>query len=216
MDEAITFSMALTAPAAAALLAMPFFLIDGLYTRGQFHAFDAHQTARALQQYGWGVPAFVLSALFTRAFFARQDTRTPMNYGFVSVAVNVIAGFTLYRLVGVAGIAAATSLASWVNVLLLAATLARRGAYAPSPAAWSRLVRIALASVGLGVLLAFASHFRPEIEQVFGGVTLRHGVGTKELAIGAVTLVAAAVYPAILLGVGGISRAEAMNLLRRR
>ena len=214
-DDAITFSMALTVPAAAALLAMPFFLIDGLYTRGQFHSFDAHQTALALQQYGWGVPAFVLAPLISRAFFARQDTRTPMNYALVSMAVNVAAGFTLFKLVGVAGIAAATSLASWVNVLLMLTTLARRGAYVMSLAAWSRLIRIILASVVLGAMLAGAAHFRPALEALFGGLHLGHAIGAKELTIVAVTLAAGLVYPAILLGVGGISPAEIRGALRR-
>ena len=208
MDEAITFSMALTLPAAAAMIAMPFFLIDGLYTRGEFHSIDAHQTAGALQQYGWGVPAFVLAALFTRAFFARQDTRTPMNYGLISVAVNVVAGFILFRLVGVAGIAAATSFASWVNVALMASTLARRGAYAPSAAAWSRLIRIVLASAILGGLLVFASLARPVIEHLLAHVHIGRAIGPKELAILGVTVLAALVYPLLLLGVGGISRAR--------
>ena len=214
-DDAITFSMALTVPAAAALLAMPFFLIDGLYTRGQFHSFDAHQTALALQQYGWGVPAFVLAPLISRAFFARQDTRTPMNYALVSLAVNVAAGFILFKLVGVAGIAAATSLASWVNVLLMLTTLARRGAYVMSLAAWSRLIRIILASVVLGAMLAGASHIRPVVEGLFAGVRLGHAIGAKELAIVAVTLAAGLIYPAILLAVGGVSVAEVKGALRR-
>src|SRR5690606_35770564 len=46
MDEAMILSMALTLPAAAALMGMPLFLIDGLFTRGEFLAFDAENTAR--------------------------------------------------------------------------------------------------------------------------------------------------------------------------
>jgi len=216
MDEALTFSMALTLPAAAALCSMPFFLIDGLYTRGEFHSFDAHQTALALQQYGWGVPAFVLAPLVSRAFFARQDTRTPMNFAIVSVAVNVIFGFILFDFFGVAGIAAATSLASWTNVLMMLATLARRGAYRPSVKAVSRLSRILLASGILGVMLAGASYARPAIQMLFGWVHIGHGIGAKEMSILLVSGLAGVVYPAILLTVGGISPAEVVGVLRRR
>ena len=228
MDEAVTFSMALTLPAAAALIAMPFFMIDGLYTRGQFQSGDAHQTAMALQQYGWGVPAFVLSGLYSRAFFARQDTRTPMNYAVVSVLVNVIAGIILFNLIKVpgiqpgsrigwvAGIAAATSLASWTNVGLMAFTLARRKAYTPSPAAWARLIRILAASAILGLILAFASHVRDSIQQLFGHLHIGHAIGPKELSILAVTVLAAVLYPVLLLGVGGISHGEVKKALGRR
>ena len=74
LDEAITFAMALTLPAAAAMLAIPFFMIDGLFTRGLFHTADARQTAAVLLQYGWGAPAFVLMQIVNRAFYA---ARTP-------------------------------------------------------------------------------------------------------------------------------------------
>ena len=215
MDEALTFSMSLTLPAAAAMIAMPFFLTDGLYTRGEFHSFDALQTAMALQQYGWGVPAFVLAPLLSRAFFARQDTRTPMNFAIVSVVVNVVAGIGLFHLVGVAGIAAATSLASWVNVLLMLGTLTRRGAYSPSPAAWSRLGRGLLASVALGALLAMASHFRPVIEHLFAGVHIGRAIRAKELAVAATTLAAALLYPLLLVGAGGLTLAELRGAMRR-
>lgn len=214
MDQALTVSMALSLPAAAALFAMPFFLIDGLYTRGEFRAFDAIQTAHALQQYAWGVPAFVLAALYSRAFFARQDTRTPMNYAVISVVVNVAAGFTLFNLVGVAGIAAATSLASWLNVIMMAVTLARRGEYAPSPAAASKLLRTLAASIALGVLLAAASHFSSLIEAPIAH--FRFGpLHAKEIAVLGVSALAALAYPPLLIISGGLSAAEIKAVLRR-
>jgi putative peptidoglycan lipid II flippase len=215
IDQAITFSMALTQPAAAALIAMPFFLIDGLYTRGHFLHADALFTAAALQQYGWGVPAFVLAQITSRAFFAQQDTKTPMQIALVSVGINVVLGVTLFHFFGVAGIAAATSGAWWFNVVLMATVLARRGVYSPSPAAWSRLARVLAASVALGLLLAAASHWRPLIEAPFG----RRHLGplhAKEFAVVGVAILAAAVYPALLFASGGLTLAEMRGALRRR
>ncbi len=72
MDDGITLSMALTLPAALALLIMPFFIIDGIVTRGAFSSEDARRTAEVLRQFSWGVPAFVLAKVFTPPFFARQ------------------------------------------------------------------------------------------------------------------------------------------------
>jgi putative peptidoglycan lipid II flippase len=168
-----------------------------------------------LQQYGWGVPAFVLAPLISRAFFARQDTRTPMNFAVVSVAVNVIFGFLFFHLFGVAGIAAATSLASWTNVAMMLFTLARRDAYRLSAAAMARLTRILLASGILCVMLSGASYARPAIETLFSWVHLGHSVGAKEFAILFVTLLAGLFYPAILLTVGGVTPAEVRGALRR-
>ena len=215
IDEAVIFSLALSLPAAAALFAMPFFLIDGLYTRGEFTHFDALRTAQALRQYAWGVPAFVLSQLFSRAFFASQDTKTPMRYALVSVAVNVAAGITLFYFVGVAGIAAATSLAAWVNVLLMLWTLHGRGLYEPSAKTISRLIRIAVASAALGALLGLASHYRPLLEH--GMTWVRLGpLGPKEVLVVGVSALAGAVFPLLLFASGGLTLTEIRGALRRK
>jgi putative peptidoglycan lipid II flippase len=215
MDEAITFAMALTLPAAAALTAIPFFLVDSLYTRGAFTTADAHQTAGALLNYGWGVPAFVLAQLFSRAFFARQDTKTPMRYGLIAVVVNVVLGISLFRLIGVAGIAAATAAAWWLNVIMMAVTLARRGDYRPSPRAISKLLRILAASVALGLLLGVVSHFRAPIEAVLGHASLGPIRG-KELAVALTAVGAGGLYPLLLFVSGGLTLTEAKAALRRR
>jgi len=185
-----------------------------LTTRGEFKVVDAHATAMALQQYGWGVPAFVLAQITNRAFFAQQDTKTPMQIALVSVAVNVALGVTLFHFVGVAGIAAATSAAWWLNVIMMMTILARRGIYAPSAAAWSHLARVLAASVALGLLLAAASHWRPLIEAPIG----KHHLGplhAKEIAIVGVTALAAVLYPVLLLVSGGLTRADIRTALRR-
>jgi len=215
IDEAIVFSMALTLPAAAALLAMPFFLIDALYTRGAFTTFDSQSTADALRQYAWGVPAFVLAQLFSRVFFASQDTKTPMRYALISVAVNVVAGVSLFAVIGVPGIAAATSLAAWVNVLKMGMTLAKRGLYTPGPAAVSRLIRILAATVALGLLAGAASYYRDVLQGLLGGVHIGP-LRQKEIAVFLACLIIMALYPVLLFASGGLTMARARAALRRR
>jgi putative peptidoglycan lipid II flippase len=215
MDDAVVFAMALSLPAAAALVSVPFFLIDALYTRGAFTTADAHQTANALLQYGWGVPAFVLAQLFSRAFFARQDTKTPMRYTLIAVAVQVGLGITLFHLVGVPGIAASTAFAWWLNVVMMGWTLHKRGFYTPSPKAVSRLIRILIASVVLGAILGAASYWRIPIEHLLRPLNFGP-LHSKELAIAAVTVLGAGLYPVLLFGSGGLTMAEMKGALRRR
>jgi putative peptidoglycan lipid II flippase len=215
MDEAITFSMALTLPAAAALIAMPVFLIDGLYTRGQFTAFDAAQTGHALFFYGLGTPAFVLGQLYSRAFFARQDTKSPMRFALISVAVNIVAGLVLFHLVGFQGIAAATSIAAWLNVVQMAAKLGRLD-YRPSARTWSRLVRILAASLVLAAAMAAAAHFRGLIEAPFQSVRLGHVFGAKEIAVGLIVVVVGLAYLPLLFAFGGLRMSEIKAALRRK
>lgn len=206
-DQAIVFSLALTLPAAAALMAMPYFLIDALFARGEFTALDARQTADALFHYGWGVPAFVLLRVLSPVFFARRDTKAPMRFALISVALNIALGIGLFHLIGFEGIAAATSIATWVTIFQMVTTLSRRGDYRPSKAAWGKIVRVLAASVALGLILFAGAAFRPAIEGV---------LGSKELAIVAVSIAGAALYPFLLFASGGVTLAEMRTFLRRR
>lgn len=214
-DQAVVFSLALTAPAAAALVAMPFFLIDGLFTRGAFTVEDARQTGQILLQYGWGVPAFVLARVLQPAFFARADTKAPMRFGIISVVVNIVLGLALFPFVGVQGIAAATSIAAWLNVGQMAVLLAKRGQYTPSLRAWSKIARIVAASAAFGALLALASHYRAVIEAPLRQVSVL-GIGDKELAVLGVSAVGVGVYFALMLAFRGITPSEIRAALRRR
>ncbi len=131
MDDGIALSMAFTLPAALALLIMPFFLVDGLVTRGGTSSEDARRIAEVLRHFSWGVPAFVLIRVFTPPYFARQRTRQPAQFAMIAVAVNTVLGAALWFWLptqgvdGAIGLAIATSLAGWLNVYLLAGTLAR-------------------------------------------------------------------------------------------
>jgi putative peptidoglycan lipid II flippase len=214
LDEGITFALALTLPAAAALVAMPFFIIDALFTRGAFNTYDAHQTAQALLQYGWGAPAFVLMQIINRAFYARQDTKTPMRFALLQVAVNIGLGVSLFLAIGFQGIAAATSAASWLSVVLMLTTLARRGHYRLSPHTIARVLRIALASALLGVALAFAAHERAHIEHAVRFLA-RGPLTAKEPAIALVCVLALPLYGALLFALGGVRPSELRRAIKR-
>lgn len=214
-DQAVVFAMALTLPAAAALIAIPHYLIDGLFQRGEFTAYDASETAKALFFYGIGTPAFVLARVLSPVFFARSDTRAPMQFAIVSMIVNIVLGVALFYVIGFEGIAAATAAASWLNVGQMVWALRRRGDWTPSPRAAGKLVRVFIASAAMGLALFAAQVWRADFEAVFGGINLI-GLGPKEITILLVCLAGAALYPPLLLLSGGVTIAEVKAALRRR
>ncbi|WP_397418605.1 murein biosynthesis integral membrane protein MurJ [Phenylobacterium sp.] len=213
MDQGVVFALALSLPAAAALMALPVFLIDGLFTRGAFTGLDARATGALLFHYGWGVPAFVLLRILQPAFFARQDTRTPMRFSLISVGVNIALGVALFHLIGFKGVAIATSIAAWISVIQMWMSLTRSGVWRPTAAVVGRLVRVTIASVALGAFLFAANLFRPELEAIIGGVMR---VGVKELSIVLVCTAGMGLYPLLLFASGGVTIAEAKGMLRRR
>ena len=213
MDQGLVFALAFSLPAAAALMALPVYLIDGLFTRDQFTAADAVATGELLFHYGWGVPAFVLLRILQPAFFARQDTKTPMRFSLISVGVNIVLGVALFYAIGFTGVAIATSVAAWISVLQMWVSLTRRGVWRPTPRAVFKITRVALASAALGGALFLANLFRADIEAAIGAV-LPHGV--KEISIVLICTAGLALYPALLFAFGGVTPAEFKAALRRR
>jgi putative peptidoglycan lipid II flippase len=210
-DQAIVMAMALTLPAAAALSAIPFYLIDALFARGAFSSTDAHQTAAALFHYGWGVPAFVLARILSPVFFARGDTKAPMRFALVSVALNIGLGLVLFYLIGFAGIAAATAFASWANVGQMTMGLWKSKTYRIRPHVIARLGKLLLASLLLGAILALGEHFRTFLESL---IPLRHG--SKEVTVLLLVAVGALCYPFLVLATGGVSLTDVRSALVRR
>lgn len=124
-NRSLEFAMLLTVPAAAALVVIPFEIVSVLFERGAFTPADVPYTSRALAIFAVGLPAFVMIKVFSPAYFARHDTRTPMRYAGWSLAANTagsVALFFLFRHLGWMphlGIAVATTLGGWMNALLL-------------------------------------------------------------------------------------------------
>jgi putative peptidoglycan lipid II flippase len=215
MDGALLFCLALTLPAAAALMSIPTYLIDGIWRRGEFTYYDAVHTGAALFFYGAGVPAFVLNRILQTMFFARQDTKTPMRFALISVAVNIGLGVALFNTpLRVAGIAAATAVAAWVNVIQMLFALAQRDHYRIGGAVWSKVIRTLLASALMGVGLYIASLYRPALEAPLAHFHF-HGLGAKEITVLALCALAAALYPLVLIASGGLTMADIRQALQR-
>lgn len=212
MDDGVGLAMAFTLPAAIALFAAPFFIIDATVTRGAFTSEDAQRTADVLRHFAWGVPAFVLAKVFTPPFFAQQDTKRPMQFALIGVGISTAVGAALFfwlpsiNIDGVIGLAIATSATGWLNVILLASTLAREGHYRMSPQLWSRLTRVGVASLAMGALLLYCEL---NTQQVYGWLW------RKELAVVAVVALGGVVYFALGLALRAFSLNEIRSSLRR-
>jgi putative peptidoglycan lipid II flippase len=152
-NRSIEFAAALTLPASIALFVIPAPIIAILFERGAFSAADTAATAPALAAYAVGLPAFVAIKVLQPGYFAREDTRTPMIYGAISMLVNVGAALALFPVAGHVGIAAATSIAAWINVAMLIWTLRRREQLVADAALKRRLPLLGLASIAMGLAL---------------------------------------------------------------
>ena len=100
LSRAAEVALALTVPAAVALVVIPLPLVSVLFQRGAATAADSAAIAQAVAIYGLGLPAFVLQKILQPLFFAREDTRTPFRYAVAAMLVNAAAAVGLAPLLG--------------------------------------------------------------------------------------------------------------------
>ena len=154
LNRGAEFALALTLPAAFALMVIAEPLCAVLYQRGAFTAADAQATALALAIYGAGLPAFVLHKVLQPLFFAREDTRRPFHYAVVSMLTNAGLALALMPVLGFAAAALATTLSAWVMVWQLWNGSRKMGPEARLDARLlNRLPRIILAAALMGAVL---------------------------------------------------------------
>jgi putative peptidoglycan lipid II flippase len=109
-----------------ALIALREPIISVLFQRGHFDATSTILTAQALFFYAVGLWAFSVIRVIVSAFYALQDTKTPMKAAVVALVVNVIFSLVLMFPLQHGGLALATSIASAVNVILLSVILTKK------------------------------------------------------------------------------------------
>lgn len=213
MDEGIGLAMALTLPAAAALLILPVFLIEAFFVRGAFLTADAEQAGQALFHFAWGVPAFVMIKVLAPAYFAREDTRTPMRYALVSVAVNTVLGAAMFFWMkqngapGFVGLAIATGVAAWINALLLFTTLVTRNWYRPGPRLVSGVLRAVVATAMMAGVLIWLNMNQDLIrENVYD---------SKVVVAGVMVFVGGLTYAIAAFVTGAVSVKQIRQALRR-
>jgi putative peptidoglycan lipid II flippase len=124
------FVLALPASVGLMLLARP--IVSLLFERGEFTAIVAEMTAWALLWFAAGLVGHSVMEVLTRAFYARQDTKTPVIIGTVAMGLNVVFSILFSRWFArigwypLGGLALANSLATAIEAIALFVFMRRR------------------------------------------------------------------------------------------
>lgn len=155
-NRAIEYALSLTLPAALALMVLSPLLFGVLFERKAFGPDQVHETAAVLAAFSTGLPAYVGVKIFSTSFFARYDTKTPVKIAIISMMVNIALNLTFMPFLAHVGIALATSLSSWMNLLGLSITLKRQHSLVIDDRLKRKIPRMTTASflMFLGLLLA--------------------------------------------------------------
>src|SRR5262249_1260981 len=147
-SRAIELTLLLSIPCLVAFLLVPDLIMRALFMRGKFTAADATAASQTLVAYGLGLLPFVLIRSVTAPFLPRGDPAPPMKASLPAVGVNVaFKAFFYYYFTALAqvGLALATSIGAWLNLVLVVWFAARRGHFAFDPGLRSATTRLTAA-----------------------------------------------------------------------
>jgi putative peptidoglycan lipid II flippase len=101
----------LTIPSAVGLIVLGEAMIGAIYERGEFNSYDTQQTAIALSCYALGLAGYSAVKVLVPAFYALDDSRTPMVVSLISIGINYGVAKTILTStdLGHAGLALSTS-----------------------------------------------------------------------------------------------------------
>jgi putative peptidoglycan lipid II flippase len=203
-SRALELATGLALPAMLGLMVLCTPIVRLLFEHGAFTASDTTATAQALMWLALALPAHVLVKSLSPAFFAREDTLTPLIAMLKGLVVAIVFAVVLGHFFGTAGIAASVALGAWSN----AASLVRRGAatfgFSIDAAARRRLPRIVAAALAMGALLWLAITFVP---------APMHGLA--QAAVLAVSIAGGMAAYGLVLGLLGVTGwRETVNAIR--
>jgi putative peptidoglycan lipid II flippase len=185
LDWGLRTALLIAVPAMLALVILAKPMLATLFQHGRFTPHDVDMAGLSLAALSLGLPAFALVKVVAPAFYARQDTKTPVRAAVVAMIANMVMNllfvgllFFLWRnpddstsgvLDAIArvpglhmGLALASTLASYLNLWQLWNALRREGVYARLPGWGAHLLRLGLACGALVVVLLVGMYMWPD------------------------------------------------------
>ncbi|MBX9829378.1 MAG: murein biosynthesis integral membrane protein MurJ [Xanthobacteraceae bacterium] len=205
-NRAVEFTLVLAVPCLVAFIMVPELIMRALFGRGAFTAANAAAAGATLTAYAVGLLPFVLMRSATTTFLARGDTITPVKALFVAVAVNVALKVVLMGSYAQVGLAIATSIGAWVNLLLLVWFAFRKNLIVIDAGLRQAVLKLAGAAVALAAAIWAAEW--TVFRVIPAGTSFR-----DEIALAVVVLGSAAVYGGMIAVLFG---RQLLTALRRR
>ena len=208
---AIRILLFVAAPLMAIMIVLAEPLTAVFYQYGAFTAAASERTSSALVFFAVGLGGHIIVHVLARTFYAMQDTKTPVKWAIVAVAINVPLMAWLVGPMGIEGLALAMSIAAVIEVLGLLWSLHRRIESVEEAAILRSLGRAAVAGVAAALFM-------------LGGLTLVEGslggfldnVVGRLLALLVLSAAGGAVYLVVAAALRAPELAQLRDLLRRR
>ncbi len=153
LNHALRMVFFITLPALVGLLVLGQPIVKLIYQRGAFDVYASSMTYKALVFYAIGLWAFSGIRVMVSAFYAMQDTKTPVIVAVCALVANLILSLLLMGPMKHAGLALALSCASGIQFILLVFTLKRKAPQISLVPVVSSVLKSSAATVVMGLCL---------------------------------------------------------------
>jgi putative peptidoglycan lipid II flippase len=173
IEDGMTMAMFIAIPAMVGMAVLAEPIMVALFRGGEFTLEKGVLSGQALMAFSIGCPAYIAARVMQAGYFANEDTKTPMKFTMISALVNMVLCLIVWRIMGSGGAlhvgcAAATSVAGWVNILLLSWGLKKQGLLHVTRKFWTKFSKMLIASWVMGLAAWFlADLFRDMIYDGF-------------------------------------------------
>lgn len=140
-------------PISIATLLLRAQVVRVIYGAGKFSWTDTIITSQVLGMFALSMFAQALIPLLARAFFAKQDTKTPVVISILGTLLNITLALLLVRSMGIIGLALAFSAASIVEMVAMFITLRLRHGDLDDDRIISSTWKIIISSLGMGIVI---------------------------------------------------------------
>lgn len=124
--EAVLFFIQIMIPISVVVMVFARQIVKLIYYRGAFDENSLQLTTGVVFYYGLGLLPFALRELFSKAFYALSDTKTPLYNASIGIVANVILNVILSKIMGLGGLALATSVSAIITVAMLMRALNKK------------------------------------------------------------------------------------------
>jgi putative peptidoglycan lipid II flippase len=184
----------ITFPASVGLVIFRESIVQMIFQFGTFSRESTELVATGLGFFGIGLIAFAVVEAITRAFYAMQDTRTPVIAAIITIAANIVLSWQLAPILGHGGLALSISVTTTIEAVVLMGVLYRRIGGFGSPLLTS-VVRTSAAALVMSVIsLWMASPLAEATDPTDGRTIWTIGLFLFALATSGATYLCAAYY----------------------
>lgn len=201
IDWAMRLNMLVVLPAMIGLVILGLPILATMIQYGSFTAEDSRMAALSMAAYALGLPAFASVKILAPGFYSRQDTKTPVRFALISIAVNLVLNVLILIPwiwqkwpAGHAVLALSAAVAANVNAILLYRKLVELGVYQPGKywySYWKKIIPALLLMIAILVLLLPDS-----------GIWSSWSVGQRVLQLGILIFAGGVSYLGLLLLLG--------------